>query len=421
MSENREIIHFPLNCTIHSPTYSGVRVTADAAEYARTLYEVPGPLIVVEEGAVFTGITWDPWNPRIDHTKPDILAERNSWKIAFPPGAGIRRYPPESTLDGAVTHYREERRMPPPPGKATLDRIRRAVYLDLCLVDGRVAHTFRDACGLLAELERAGLAEGTLLYLAGWQGAYDTRMPAWKPAQNLGGRAGFAELVGQSKEVGAIVLPHMNFWGYDKSSGLMPEWEKTWTGHRWMGNTGICPGNPIEYMQIDDPAWITLFDGYFDRAVEEFGLEAVFLDQCGNAYDSPKGDPVGATRALLERIHGKFPDLLLGAEVLSEHIVDHVPLIQACWLMAQNIGKFSPITRMMFEGRIRFIPHLFLAASHPCRYVYTNMPLIVEEGVESVFAWYQENTRLLGGIPSVRLDYARAGIDSTSKAVLHSA
>ncbi len=89
--------------------------------------------------------------------------------------------------------------------------------------------------------------------------------------------------------------------------------------------------------------------------------------------------------------------------------------------MTQNIGKFSPIARMMFEGRIRFIPHLFLASSRPCRYVYTNMPLIVEEGVETVFAWYQKNTRLLGGIPSVRLDYARAGIDSASKAVLHSA
>ena len=119
MSKEREILHFPLSCAIHSPTYSGVRVTADATDYARTLYEVPGPLIVVEEDSVFTGITWDPWNPRIGHTKPDVLAEGNSWKIAFPPGASIRHYPPESTLEGAVTHYREEHRMPPPSGKGT--------------------------------------------------------------------------------------------------------------------------------------------------------------------------------------------------------------------------------------------------------------------------------------------------------------
>ncbi|MBU4212443.1 MAG: hypothetical protein KKD33_07660, partial [Verrucomicrobia bacterium] len=83
-----------------------------------------------------------------------------------------------------------------------------------------------------------------------------------------------------------------------------------------------------------------------------------------------------------------------------------------------NIGKFSPITRMMFADRVRFFPHLFLASATPCRYVCTNMPLIVEHGSEQVFHWYQENNRKLGGIPSVRLDYKRFGLDPMSRAVL---
>ena len=127
---------------------------------------------------------------------------------------------------------------------------------------------------------------------------------------------------------------------------------------------------------------------------------------------------ISATRGLLERIHQKFPDLLIGAEVLSEHIVDHVPLIQATWLMEQNIGKFSPITKFMFQSRVRFVPHLFLAAAVPCRYSASNMSLIVEYGTEKVFEWYQENNRRLGGIPSVRLDYSRSGIDPASRSVL---
>lgn len=37
---------FPRSCAIHSPTYSGVRVTAEMGDYVKSLYEVPGPLIV---------------------------------------------------------------------------------------------------------------------------------------------------------------------------------------------------------------------------------------------------------------------------------------------------------------------------------------------------------------------------------------
>ena len=86
--------------------------------------------------------------------------------------------------------------------------------------------------------------------------------------------------------------------------------------------------------------------------------------------------------------------------------------------MEANIGKFSPIPRLMFEDRVRFFPHLFLASATPCRYVYTNMPLIIEKGREQVFNWYQETNRALGGIHSVRLDYNRFGIDPLSRAVL---
>ena len=82
------------------------------------------------------------------------------------------------------------------------------------------------------------------------------------------------------------------------------------------------------------------------------------------------------------------------------------------------LGMFSPIARLKSDGRVRFFPHLFLAAATPCRYVYTNMPLIVENGPEQAFQWCQENNRQLGAIPFVRLDYRRHGIDPLSLAVL---
>jgi hypothetical protein len=327
-------------------------------------------------------------------------------------------------LEEAVAHYNHERPAKLTPGSATLARVRRSITLDLWSQTRRIAHNFADACRLLDELERRSLAEGTLLYLPGFHAPYDARMPAWEPAAELGGRAGFRELVDRSKVVGAIVMPHTNFWGYDPTTGLLEHWEEAWSGGQW----GI--GRVIKYMDLDHPRWIALFDSYFDRTVEEFGLECIFLDQCGNAFDhqacpemGPTVDLVAGTRHLLKRIHGKFPDLLLGAEVLSEQIVDQVSLFQSQWVVEEMVGNFSPIVHLMFAGRVRLVPHLFLTAAVPCRYIYPHIhtTLIVEHGLEKAFRWYQEYNREIDGIPSVRLDYNRHGIDSASLRVLDEA
>jgi len=417
--QSRIVLLLPSRAVLHYSGLSGIRLTRDDSNTVlNNLGDMPGPLIVAEADGQFLGITWEPWSPLIGQTKPGIQIEGDTWKLIFPAGVTPCVYPAAETLAGAVIPYAQQHASPAPPGWQTLKGIKRAVYLDMWQINGTVLHDYDMACRLLRELDHLDLAKGTLLYLPGWHAPYDTRMPAWKPADELGGPSGFRQLVDLAKSLGAIIMPHMNFWGYDRESGLLDDWEKAWSGYRWPGNVGICPGYPIEYMLVDDPRWICLFDSYFDRTVESFGLDAVFLDQCGNAMGHATHDMAQATRGLLERIHRKYPDLLLGAEVLNENIVDHVPLIQATWLMEENIGRFSPIAKLMFKDRVRFIPHLFLAAARPCRYVYTNMPLIVEHGYEQAFAWYQQNNRQLGTIPSVRLDYRRSGIDPCSLDVL---
>jgi len=219
------ILKFPKRCAVHSPTYSGVRVTAEMESYVKTLWDMPGPLVVVEDQGDFQGITWEPWTPRIGETKADIQLHADGWEIGVPPGATARFYPKASTLETAVAFYRSDHPAQPVPGQATLDRIKRCVFLDLWLIDGRIAHDYADVCRLLFELDALGIAEGTLLYLPGWHAPYDTRMPAWEPADALGGREGFGRMVALSKSLGAVVMPHFNFQGYDAASGLLENWE----------------------------------------------------------------------------------------------------------------------------------------------------------------------------------------------------
>jgi hypothetical protein len=101
-SQARVTRRFPAGCVIHSPALGGVRLTAKMGERLRALGDYSGPLIAIEDGQQFRAITWEPWNPRIGRTRPDILLTEDGWQVTFPEGSSPRDYPPASSLAQAV-------------------------------------------------------------------------------------------------------------------------------------------------------------------------------------------------------------------------------------------------------------------------------------------------------------------------------
>lgn len=414
---------FPGDAVLHIPAHSGMALKKECAAFASNAGPLACPFLAVEHQGRFTGYAWKPWS-RLS-SGPVVTRNRNQWCAEWPLGTEVFTVGAARSLPELTRAYRRICPLPNAPGKEVCDRIRNSIFLDMWQADGRIAHTYHDVERLLKELERRHLADGMLLYLIGWFAPYDRKYPLYVPADELGGNKAFRRMVALARKVGSIIMPHLNFWGYDPR--LDPLLDRAAVqGHDRAGNlahwprfTSLFEGNEICYMRLSHPAWQQLFFRYFDALVGDYGLEAVFLDQIGNVFEDPACDYQAATTALLRRIHATFPQLLIAGEVLSEAIVDHICLIQSAWLNGgAHHQSWSPVVKNLYAGKVRFFPHLFLAAAKPCRYVLTNYKWFVEQGTVPAFVQYQAFNRQLGGIPSVRIDYNRFGLDRPSLAVL---
>lgn len=417
---------FPTQATLHVPSWSGIALNRSGAHLADKLDAFTCPFLAVESKGRFAGYRWQPWSRLF--SRPAISLDRDHWMVEWGEGTELIPLGETRSLRELAARYRKDCPLTPIPGAEVLGRVKRIVFLDMWQADGRIAHTYDNVMRLMKDLTARRLAEGTLFYLPGWFAPYDANYPQYEPADELGGKSAFRKMVALGKREGMIVMPHLNFWGYDPrldpliDRSVVQMHDRSGNVAHWPKFTPACMGNEICYMRISHSDWQKLFFRYFDSLVGDYGLEAVFLDQIGNVLDDAVCDFQAATTALLERMHATFPELLIAGEVLSEAIVDHVSLVQSTWVtVVRSEWTWSPVVKHLYAGRLKFFPHLFLAAATPCRYVLTIYPWCVEQGIDAAFRGYQRFNQALGGIPSVRLDYNRFGIDARSLAVLRDA
>lgn len=87
--------------------------------------------------------------------------------------------------------------------------------LDMMRSNLEITHDFTDVARLCDALHEAGCPKDTILYLPGWQGAYDAAHPTYRPAEALGGEAAFAAMIEAAHRHGYRVMIHATGWGID--------------------------------------------------------------------------------------------------------------------------------------------------------------------------------------------------------------
>jgi hypothetical protein len=382
---------------IHLTSNSGLRLRCDDPRITK-IGPMALPFLVVETQGKFRPL-WSNSEVRLQRDDQMLLVE----------GVSNEATTTSSLKEAAEAYSREHplQSRSSPIGK----RLIRAVTLDLWLPDGRIAHTYQDALDLIKELQREDLAADTLLYLPGWSGPFDTLYPQYKPALALGGEAGFGRLVEASRDAGIIFMPHLNFWGYDIASNLIPNYSE-FQVHDKSGNPLEWPGilrtgftNRLAYMRVDDQRWMDLFFSYVDPLVNRWNLEALFLDQIGSA---PTVEIISGSIAMLERFRSNHQNLILGGEIMADFVVPYLDVMQAwglpwCGLETDFGDSFSSIVQLLFGSHLKFMGHLGLPCAQPCRYVWTNYPFLVEKGTTPAFEEGQRHLRGLKGLPHVRL------------------
>jgi len=134
------------------------------------------------------------------------------------------------SLEGAAAKYRlwieqslDIRPIRERPGLEWLEDLKLVITLDMQKSNGDVAHSYQDAIGLAKELYRAGANGRILFYLPGWAGKYDMAYPQYAPAEELGGKEKFKEMVDVLHSCGYRVMLHYTHWGADPFS---PELEQ---------------------------------------------------------------------------------------------------------------------------------------------------------------------------------------------------
>jgi len=401
-----EYIHFPCN--------SGLRLRGDDQRIVRARHFAL-PLVVIEAVDSFKVVA-SGGRLKVSQLAEGVLIQGDALEVMGAFGS----------LESAITGYLE--RYPLPETPCRTHGIKRVITLDMWLPDGKVAHDYKDTIRLVDDLSRRELADGTLLYLPGWHAPFDTRYPAYAPSDELGGDDVFRQMLESADQTGVTVMLHLNYWGYDVSSGLLNNYahfqvrDENDEPQGWPGvlNTGYT--NPMAYMRVDDSRWQEIFFRYVEPLLSSYPIKAFFLDQIGGSSGHDKAFD-DAAAAILKRLRTIQPDLLLGGEILDDKLITQIDIFQAwgqpwCGLEVDFTDSFSPIVMLMFSRKIKFMSHLGLPCSKPCRYVWTNYPFIAEHGCQEAFDLAQKHNRLMRGIPHVRLAYNRWGIDELSLFVL---
>ena len=96
-----------------------------------------------------------------------------------------------------------------------VQNVRLIITADMLRSNWEISHDYTDVLRLARELRKTGCKKDTLLYIPGWQGAYDSTHPTYRPRPELGGADGFRSMVDGIHECGYRVMIHTTGWGID--------------------------------------------------------------------------------------------------------------------------------------------------------------------------------------------------------------
>jgi hypothetical protein len=84
------------------------------------------------------------------------------------------------------------------------------ITLDMLHSHWEIANSYEDAARIAGELGKIGCPRGTLFYLPGWNGAYDSTYPTYRPHPELGGDKGFRGMMDAMHANGFRIMIHTN-------------------------------------------------------------------------------------------------------------------------------------------------------------------------------------------------------------------
>ncbi|MBA8827422.1 hypothetical protein FHX42_004818 [Saccharopolyspora lacisalsi] len=218
---------------------------------------------------------------------------------------------------------------------------------------GYVFNTFSEMAETLRFVSRHIDPRRVLAYLPGWEGRYYFSYPDYRPGADLGGRAGFEELVATAAELGVRLMPM--FGGNGVNVKQYPRWEQAAIHNRtnryvellnrpdWDGDR-IGEGNQV-FLNPGEPGFREHLIESISWMIREFGVEAAFLDTIGYWFNDPRYDLLEGYRQLAAELRRRHSRLVLASEGWWDALSGIFPLSQQWLGVSRELRKPRVLTR----------------------------------------------------------------------------
>jgi len=177
-----------------------------------------------------------------------------------------------------------------------------------------------------------------LVYLPGWDGRYYWNYPAYEPDPRCGGPAGFRRLSDRAHDLGFHLMPMfgMNianakqpaFRRLERAMARFPDGAPYWANWiDWDNDRALETW--MAMLNVGAPAWRRWLADRISRTVEDYRMDAAFLDISLFWLNDPRHDMLKGTRALVRQLRRRFPNLLLAGEAWYDAVLGLFPICQA--------------------------------------------------------------------------------------------
>ena len=181
-------------------------------------------------------------------------------------------------------------------------------------------------------------ANRVLVFLASWDGRYYWDYPNYKVPTRMGGEAGFKQLVSEAQKLGFKIMP---MYGTNSANRKQPVFEKVAGSvtHKidgdvynlnWVDwNNDRHQDGWLAYMNLGSDPWRLHMEARIGAMIEQFGVDAYFLDIVGGHVNSTTGDMHEGTRKLVMNLRAKYPKVVAVGEMPYDALHAFIPMYHA--------------------------------------------------------------------------------------------
>jgi hypothetical protein len=215
--------------------------------------------------------------------------------------------------------------------------IRLAINLHGVHWTGYIFNTYERMLEILRWVAKQIDPQQVLVYLPGWDGRYYWNYPQYEPDPRCGGREGFRRLTAETRSLGFHLMPmfgmnianakQTTFDHLSEAMARFPDGNPYWANWiDWDNDRSLETWMAL--MNIGAPTWRDWLEERICRVVDDFAVEAVFLDISLFWLNDPRFDMYHGTCELVSSLRRKYPALLLAGEAWYDAVLGLFPICQ---------------------------------------------------------------------------------------------